>query len=337
MKLCYGITPPPYLGARILYLIIILLMESVNVAESVELHEDEDRTSRPFEASTTKAKSICFTLNNYTDDEVEKMKTFSKLCRYLIFGYEVSKTGTPHLQGYAQLIKQTALNTLRRMFRWHIEKTMGTPEQASAYCKKEGHFEEFGELSTCAKGTEKSVTQWNMIVSRARVGDLQWISENYPAQYLNHYSTICKLRTDHAIRPIDNEDGTTGYWIYGMSGVGKSRSVREELVNRGESYYCKNNNKWWDSYLGEPNVIIDDVDKGSQCLGHLFKIWADRYAFLAETKGSAIYVRPKRIIVTSQYTPEEIWGEDPAMVEAIRRRFKFMHLIGYDPVKRLLG
>ena len=35
-------------------------------------------------------------------------------------------------------------------------------------------------------------------------------------------------------------------------------------------------------------------------------------------------MRPKRIIITSNYEPEEIF-EDKMTIEAIRRRFKFEH------------
>ena len=115
-----------------------------------------------------------------------------------------------------------------------------------------------------------------------------------------------------------------------MSGCGKSRSARQAAANLGVLYYSKNCNKWWDNYKDEPVVIMDDVDKSHSVLGHHLKLWADRYAFQAEIKGSAMWVRPKCLVVTSQYTIEDIW-EDEGTRDALKRRFRVVHLVTYDP------
>lgn len=119
-------------------------------------------------------------------------------------------------------------------------------------------------------------------------------------------------------------DDVTGVWIWGAAGVGKSRKAREDYPGS----YLKMCNKWWDGYNGEETVIIDDVDTHHQCLAHHFKIWSDRYAFLAEIKGGAIRIRPKKIVVTSQFAPEHVFLEAEALA-AIRRRFTVIHML--DP------
>lgn len=63
--------------------------------------------------------------------------------------------------------------------------------------------------------------------------------------------------------------------------------------------------------------------------------WADRYPFQAEIKtDSTGLIRPEIIVVTSNYSPEEIWGHDPAMVATIKRRFKVVEIVklGDSPV-----
>lgn len=42
----------------------------------------------------------CFTLNNYTDEEIEVFKKAARDCSYAIIGKEVGESRTPHLQGF---------------------------------------------------------------------------------------------------------------------------------------------------------------------------------------------------------------------------------------------
>ena len=53
-------------------------------------------------------------------------------------------------------------------------------------------------------------------------------------------------------------------------------------------------------------------------------MWADHYPFKAATKGGQILIRPKRIIVTSNYPIAGCWeaqeDRDPML-----RRFKVVH------------
>lgn len=111
-------------------------------------------------------------------------------------------------------------------------------------------------------------------------------------------------------------------WIYGDPGVGKTRSVWEKYGRDG--VYIKSLNKWWDGYEDREVVLLDDWDPSMKCLAFLLKAWADRYPFRAEIKGGSVVIRPKKLVVTSNYSIEQCF--DGPDVEAIKRRFKVVHM-----------
>ncbi len=59
----------------------------------------------------------------------------------------------------------------------------------------------------------------------------------------------------------------------------------------------------------------------SNVLGHLLKIWSDRYPCTGETKGGTVQLSHDKFIVTSNYSIEALWPDDHDMRAAIERRF----------------
>lgn len=106
-----------------------------------------------------RARGWVFTLNNYTDADQQRLRDAidGNTISYLVFGREVGEHGTPHLQGFIYLRTARAFNTVRALLgseRIHLERMRGTPKQASDYCKKDGDYEEFGELPAQGKRTD---------------------------------------------------------------------------------------------------------------------------------------------------------------------------------------
>ncbi|QOW18373.1 replication-associated protein [Red-eared slider associated circular DNA molecule] len=260
----------------------------------------------------------CFTINNYDEQDIIDVSKWP--ARYTIYGKEKGEQGTEHLQGFTILNKKSKLTGVKKLHKKaHWEAAKGTWEQAADYCKKDGDYTEHGTAPlTRKKQGEVEKERWDKARNNAKMGNLDDIDSDI---YLRYYRTLKEIAKDNMVKPPDAQD-VTGVWIYGKAGCGKSRRAREEYPGA----YDKMQNKWWDGYQGEEYVILDDFD--SKELGHHLKIWADRYSFLAETKGGAINIRPKKFIITSNYSPDD-FGWDPAMVEAIKRRFKVHHMISH--------
>ncbi len=75
-------------------------------------------------------------------------------------------------------------------------------------------------------------------------------------------------------------------------------------------------------------MIIDELGP-NQISACNMKKWADRYPVKVEAKGIQMDIRPKRIIVTSNYAIDECW-ENQRDIDAIKARFKIHH---FDKLK----
>ena len=260
-----------------------------------------------------------FTLNNYTEEDEAKLLQLgnTETVRYLVYGREIARTTlTPHLQGFVIFKSNKRLNGVKQFFdngRIHLDARYAnsTNQQAADYCKKEGDFVEIGTLSKQGHRSDLDV-----VSDKLKEGaSLKQIFEEHGSTYIRNYRGIANaqalLSADYT--PIS----TCGLWYVGEPGTGKSRKAREENPNA----YLKQQNKWWDGYTNEKVVIWDDLDKGAVGLGHHLKLWTDRYPVTAEIKGGSVKLQHDILIVTSNYTIDQLWGDDPEMCKALKRRF----------------
>lgn len=92
----------------------------------------------------SRAKHWCFTLNNYTPEDVDRIDSLEETVDYLIYGKEVGESGTPHLQGFVSFKNRVRRSTaVARLGQAHFTVARNV-DQAIEYCKKEGDFKEFG-------------------------------------------------------------------------------------------------------------------------------------------------------------------------------------------------
>lgn len=271
--------------------------------------------------NTKRARAWCFTLNNYTEGEVKSIDEVE--CRYMIYGREVGEEGTPHLQGYVYFQCQKTGSAVKKLLpRAHLEVAKGNPEQNVQYCSKQGDVTERGDKPI--GGARKSATIKERMErnKRLKASSLNELVDSGELSIMD----VRKLKNARMDLAQEGEalthDECRGIWYYGLPGTGKTHKARTE--NPGA--FIKAQNKWWDGYEGEDVVILDDLD--TNVLGHYLKIWSDKWACRGEVKGGHVNLKYTKFIITSNYTPDDLWPEDKDRVlrDAIIRRFKIIEV-----------
>lgn len=225
---------------------------------------------------------------------------------------EVGQGGTQHWQLFASFSKKVRLNTVKGIINGHWEPSRS--DAAEEYVWKEDTRVEGTQFELGERPFKRnSATDWGKVRDLARAGEMDAIADEFPQVWLSNYRTLKQIKVDNMVCPPDLP-GPCGKWVYGPPGVGKSYWVRQQW---GQDLYIKAQNKWWDGYQGQKFVLLDDFDCSK--IGHLLKQWLDAYAITAETKGGTIQIRPDVFIITSNYTPEQIF-DDPVLAEAVSRR-----------------
>jgi len=265
-----------------------------------------------------------FTINNYTDDDTDAVYALSQECQFCSVGKEVGDGGTPHYQGFVMFATLKAFAQVKELLvrAWIAPKAKrSTFTQAIAYTHKDNDYYEHGDppIDPVAKGElqkDRAVRNLQAIMDK-RYEDVD--ADVLVTQLRNYEYAAQRLKTarDGAAAPLDGV--LDNMWVHGAAGVGKDTFVNT-LAPR--AFIKEPDTKWWDGYDGDDDVTIRDL--GPDHDPRVVKVWADRYPFQAEVKGSSLgMIRPKRIFVTSNYSPEDLY--EGADLDAVERRFQVVH------------
>lgn len=288
-------------------------------------------------------KHWCWTLNNYTEEEVTALRHSvvllleRKEIDYIVYGFETAETGTPHLQGYVEFkhhhnIREAQFE-LNVPYHTHFEVRRGTRYQASEYCKKEGNFEEYGVTPVqtyvekrAAKRTEGD-RKWESITASIRrnpfcpltdLEDREFVASKL--KYLEKLQAQCIADRSTKLRNVS----CTVYW--GPTGTGKSyRAYKYAEEHEPDNVpfiisFNSDRDEWFDGYLGQHIIVIDEFDP-HRVNKNFFKRLLDRYPLRLAVKGSFSYANWDTVIITSNYDPVTWYqNEDPLNFEAIQRR-----------------
>ena len=106
----------------------------------------------------SRGRNWCFTINNYDDDMIERLKSLESQCVYMVVGKEKApSTNTPHLQGFVQFLKPKRQNWVKLLLggNSHLEIARCV-EGSIIYCKKEGDYFEIGSRKNVKKQGKRS-------------------------------------------------------------------------------------------------------------------------------------------------------------------------------------
>jgi len=280
---------------------------------------------------------LCFTLNNWTDAEYRALTEFP--AKWMVIGKETSKTGTPHLQGAAVLQKQTDHTTLKKSDGWkrcHLESMRGTPLDSLAYCMKEDKnaFVK-GELPAPGKRSDLSSAA-EALREGSTLRDLA-LSGVHDVVVIKYFNNLQKYRLLIGT-PCDRPKPTV-IWLYGDTGVGKTRAAVEVGRTYDGLWLSNGPLKWFDGYNGEPFVVFDDIRFDCCSFEFLLRL-LDRYPLRVEFKGGFVDWLPSVIVVTSPMSPSYLFSSKPNddIAQLLRRIDAIIEFTGSsDDTGRLYG
>lgn len=252
------------------------------------------------------SKHWCFTLNNYTEEELATLAELGQHeeTQYLIVAKETGDSGTPHVQGYIAFKRRLAFNTVKARVspRCHLEKTKGSPSSNIAYCKKDGDYTEYGSVP----GGQGKRTDLDRVYDAVKAGQSRTeIGDEFKGTYIRYKRSIDNLLREmsQTVRDPTNEPNVVVYW--GSTGTGKTRKVWES--HERSSIYCHTGERWFDGYSGQPVALFDDFDGSVFKLTYLLRL-LDRYPMKVPIKGDYVEWNPSTIYITSNKSPTEWYG-----------------------------
>lgn len=294
---------------------------------------------RDTRGDSPRGRAFCFTLNNYTPEELDSLKNVGAAhvqykVKYIVFGEEVGSNGTPHLQGYINFTNAKRLQEVHLipgLERGHFEVARGTAKQNFDYTTKDGQFFEYGAIP--AQGKRSDIFEAVETMKRAK--SLVAVAEEHPVAYVKYAGGFAKLL--QALDCKKRDFKTKVWWFHGPTGSGKSR-LAYEIGNLSTGCYSKMpRNKWWDGYSHEDVVIVDDYRK-DLCTFHELLALTDRYPYQVEMKGSSIQFRSKIIIFTSPLPPKEMWdGRTEEDIGQLMRRVDQVLKFPLNPIDLMVA
>lgn len=271
-------------------------------------------------------RNTCFTLNNYTNDEYNKLTSLPYV-KYIVFGKEKGdEKNTPHLQGYIEWNSPRRGSAIFKINpRIHWENRIGTAEEASEYCKKQDpNFFEMGNISQQGERNDLKELVDHILKGSTSVDKL--VIEQPMA--IHQYGRTLERAEEIRMRNIYRTEMTKGIWYWGPTGVGKSHKAFENYSYETH-YIYPNDNGWWDEYRQQDTVIINEF-RGEITYKQMLEL-TDKWPMVVKRRNKPpLPFTSKTIIVTSSMPPFMVYKNlaQEDSLDQLMRRFTIIELSG---------
>lgn len=248
------------------------------------------------------------TINNPTEQCKHKALSYVHNACYGIIGDETApKTGTEHYHVYFRLKDAVTFSKIKKdLPRADIRVAKGNDLHNKKYCSKERVLVERGVPSAQGKRSDLEKVS-ELIQEDPRMNSI-----------IEQVGSLQSIRTAEKLliykEPKRNWK-TEVYWYCGATGTGKSRSAFEQYP---DAYDAMDTGEWWEGYDAHEVVIIDDMRKDFLKFHQLLKLF-DRYPYRVQFKGGSRQFLAKTIIVTSCYSPDEMFDTREDIQQLLRR------------------
>lgn len=251
--------------------------------------------------------SWTFTLNNYVDSDEKLFQDIE--CTYIVYGREIGKSGTPHLQGFVRFKygkRFAGMQKLHPRAHWEPAKDI---EAATNYCMKD---KDYFIKDNRNPGFRTDIQAVLDLIEEKKT--LREIAVECPREIIKYHNGIQKLLT---LYQEPRNDKPQVYWLYGPTGTGKTRYVYDRHKNES-IWTCMNDLKNWEGYEQQDVILLDDFRKNYCTFGQLLR-YLDRYPLLCNIKYGSGQINSKYMYITCPYHPQDVYETREDVNQLIRR------------------
>lgn len=261
------------------------------------------------------------TINNPTEDE--KQFILSLEAEEVVADEEVGEEGTPHIHAYIHFQARKRLSALKHLLpRAHWDPVHSMVDSRN-YCLK-GHVIRNDQSMTSKRGSQS-----RLLTRIAIEKGLKAAYEEDPYLFHRNYKLLVQAWS-YAPPQLEYWKPTV-VWIYGDTGVGKTRWVFESEKGNLSILLCKPP-LWFDSYKQWNEAVLFDDFRADTCELHVLLQILDRYPIDVPIKGGHTAWRPKRIYITSCFPPEGVYRNvsEENMAQLRRRIDRCIHMVSFN-------
>lgn len=260
-----------------------------------------------------KSEAMVFTVFDYTDEDYERIKGIDCLC--IIMQKEVCpETHRDHIQGYIEWKSRTTFEKAHRLIygsakgdnnkttAW-IKKAEGSYEDNKKYCTKQGGRDAF-EKGVGKKKGQGSRTDLAVAAEMIKDGaGMREVAQEHPTTFIRNFKGLAAYQ--YVLTP-DRVDAPKLYYVFGESGVGKSRSIRE--FHTSEKVFTKTDDgkPWMDGLTPRHEVLVLDEFTGKTPIPEINR-WCDYGPCQCEIKGGYVKLNVKFVYIVSNFSLEDVY------------------------------